>query len=223
MAMALHIESINRAHPYLTPYIKNKQSIMWLVGFIIAVAGAVAADAADDDVLWSNVCTEQDTRDLPFCDLNLPRKARVADYVQRVDLESKARMMINQAGSFDPLHIPAYQWWSEGLHGPLQPCVCLPVPNSDDICKCPTSFPCPSSLGASFNNTLYNLIGSAIGREGRAINNLRVRTSNPVGDGIDYWSPTINMQRDPRWGRNQEVRRYSVVSTSNSSFRIVSQ
>ena len=73
-------------------------------------------------------------------------------------------------------------------------------------CKCPTSFPCPSALGAAFNDSLYFLIGQADGREARAINNLRNHaTQNVYGDGIDYWSPTINMQRDPRWGRNQEV------------------
>ena len=69
-----------------------------------------------------------------------------------------------------------------------------------------TSFPCPSALGTAFNDLLYFLIGQADGREGRAINNLRNHvTQNQYGDGIDYWSPTINMQRDPRWGRNQEV------------------
>ena len=89
------------------------------------------------------------------------------------------------------------------LHGPLQPCVCTP----DNItCRCPTSFPCPSALGTAFNDSLYFHIGKADGREARAINNLRNHvTQNVYGDGIDYWSPTLNMQRDPRWGRNQEV------------------
>jgi beta-glucosidase len=70
-------------------------------------------------------------------------------------------------------------------------------------CFCPTSFPCPSALGNTFNATLYHLIGSAIGIEGRAISNLKAHLGKN-GDGITYWSPVINMQRDPRWGRNQE-------------------
>ena len=54
--------------------------------------------------------------------------------------------------------------------------------------------------------SLYWLIGHHDGIEARAINNLRNHvTQNNYGDGIDYWSPTVNMQRDPRWGRNQEV------------------
>eukprot|EP00521_Asterionellopsis_glacialis_P014611 CAMPEP_0195294214 /NCGR_PEP_ID=MMETSP0707-20130614/14353_1 /TAXON_ID=33640 /ORGANISM="Asterionellopsis glacialis, Strain CCMP134" /LENGTH=844 /DNA_ID=CAMNT_0040355121 /DNA_START=52 /DNA_END=2586 /DNA_ORIENTATION=+ len=164
-------------------------------------------------ILWEKVCTEQTgTHDLPFCNMNLSRQERVADYIGRIDMPTKAKMMVNDASEFEALHIPPYQWWSEGLHGPLVPCVCVAsnpegqqeLQEQQQICKCPSSYPCPSALAVSFNNTLYNLIGAAIGKEGRAINNVRKRDSK-VGDGIDFWSPTINMQRDPRWGRNQEV------------------
>lgn len=60
-------------------------------------------------------------------------------------------------------------------------------------------------MGNAFNRTLYQLVGAAIGWEGRSISNLRGRHDGDVGDGLTYWSPTINLQRDPRWGRNQEV------------------
>ena len=61
-------------------------------------------------------------------------------------------------------------------------------------------------MASAFNNSLYWLVGHHDGIEARAINNLRNHaTQNNYGDGIDYWSPTVNMQRDPRWGRNQEV------------------
>jgi beta-glucosidase len=179
--------------------------MLWQSGFLVLLI-AVAASAK---LLWEDVCTQSDTKGLPFCDMSLTRRARVSDFVKRVDLQSKSKMMVNSALPFAPLHIPAYQWWSEGLHGPLQPCVCI----ADNKCKCPTSFPCPSALAAAFNNTLYHLIGSADGREGRAINNLKNK-SNAIGDGVSFWSPTVNMQRDPRWGRNQEVRQqveYSVT------------
>ena len=117
------------------------------------------------------------------------------------------------------LHIPPYQWGSEGLHGPLQPCVCAADASS---CKCPTSFPCPSALGTTFNDSLYFQIGQADGREARAINNLRNHaTQNQYGDGIDYWSPTINMQRDPRWGRNQEVPGEDPMLTGNYAANFV--
>jgi xylan 1,4-beta-xylosidase len=77
-------------------------------------------------------------------------------------------MMGNQAATFEPLYIPPYQWWNEGLHGPLEPCV-----SYCDRCACPTIFPSPSAMGNAFNRTLYHLIGHVIGKEGRAISNLR--------------------------------------------------
>jgi beta-glucosidase-like glycosyl hydrolase len=59
-------------------------------------------------------------------------------------------------------------------------------------------------MGNAFNKTLYHLVGHVIGKEGRAISSLRPH-NGAIGDGLTYWSPTINLQRDPRWGRNQEV------------------
>lgn len=155
---------------------------------------------------------------MKFCDRTAPREQRVADYVARVPLAAKAKMMQNGAQPYDALSIPPYQWGSEGLHGPLQPCVC----DGAGACKCPTSFPCPSALGNTFNDSLYFLIGQADGREARAINNLRDHaTQNVYGDGIDYWSPTINMQRDPRWGRNQEVPGEDPTLTGNYATNFV--
>lgn len=138
--------------------------------------------------------------------------------------------MTNEAQGVPRLHIPPYQWGSEGLHGPLQPCVCgTSSVGGVQKCACPTSFPAPSAMGSAFNVSLYWEVGHADGIEARAINNCRnhktqnncnlqlsaqgsttTHTLTPIGwcldgDGIDYWSPTVNMQRDPRWGRNQEV------------------
>ncbi len=169
--------------------------------------------------LWADVCTQPDTARLPFCDTALPREARVADYVRRVPLADKARNMHNSGEGVPSLHIPPYQWGSEGLHGPLQPCVCTP---DNATCACPTSFPCPSALGTAFNDSLYFQVGRADGREARAINNLRNHeTQNVYGDGIDYWSPTLNMQRDPRWGRNQEVPGEDPMLTGNYAANFV--
>jgi beta-D-xylosidase 4 len=150
--------------------------------------------------LWKDVCTQPDIQQFPFCDSTLNLNVRVEDYQQRVPVESQIHMMGNQAAGYDPLSIPPYQWWSEGLHGSMEPCV---VVKNGTTCACPTSFPCPSALGTAFNTTLYKLIGQAIGQEGRAISNLRAHDME-IGDGLTYWSPNINMQRDPRWGRNQE-------------------
>ena len=150
------------------------------------------------DPIWNEVCTQEPIRSMPFCNVSLALEERVNDYVHRIPTIDKIFMMGHVAMGYEPLLIPPYQWWSEGLHGPLEPCVSF-----EDTCACPTSFPCPSALGAAFNATLYHAIGVAIGKEGRAISNLRTHDLS-VGDGLTYWSPTINLQRDPRWGRNQE-------------------
>ena len=142
---------------------------------------------------------EEPATSLPFCDTTLLLATRVADYVSwAVPVERQIRILHHNASGYAPLHIPPYQWWSEGLHVRKEPCV-----EYKGKCLCPTRFTCPSGLGSAFNASLYHLIGSAIGQEGRAISNLRPHDS-AIGDGLTYWSPTLNLQHDPRWGRNQE-------------------
>lgn len=170
--------------------------------FVITALSAYLVAASP--VLWSEVCTQSDVKSLDFCNTKLSHRARAEAYVGLLTLEEKEGLFGNGAKNISRLHIPMYQWGSEGLHGPLQPCVC--DAKDPTACKCPTSFPAPSAMGSAFNNTLYKMVGHADGIEARAINNLRDHVKqNKYGDGIDYWSPTINMQRDPRWGRNQEV------------------
>lgn len=149
--------------------------------------------------LWSTVCqADHPAVDLPFCNSQLTLGERVDDYVKRIPTENQIDMMSHGAKGYPPLGIPPYQWWSEGLHGPLEPCV-----EFKGQTKCPTSFPCPSGLGNTFNRTLFYQIGSVIGTEGKAISQLRPHDTKG-GDGLAYWSPNVNLQRDPRWGRNQE-------------------
>lgn len=173
---------------------------MWhLRAVSLVVAAFVLPCPALSEPLWSNVCRDDDPiYHLPFCNSSLSIQDRVDDYVSRIPTESKIAMMSYRAAGYDPLGIPPYQWWSEGLHGALEPCVTY-----NNVTHCPTSFPCPSGLGNSFNASLYRAIGTAIGKEGRAISQLRNHDMS-VGDGITFWSPNVNMQRDPRWGRNQE-------------------
>jgi beta-glucosidase-like glycosyl hydrolase len=174
----------------------RRRATWWVLACIVVLLRQHSGLASP---LWKDVCTQQDTQHLPFCDATLELSVRVDDYQRRIPVEAQIHMMGNQAAGYDPLSIPPYQWWSEGLHGSMEPCVTY-----NGTCACPTSFPCPSALGTAFNTTLYRLIGQAIGQEGRAISNLRAAHDMQVGDGLTYWSPNINMQRDPRWGRNQE-------------------
>ena len=94
------------------------------------------------------------------------------------------------------------------FHRPVQDCL-----QDGNRCYCPTSFPCPSGLGNAFNASLYYAIGAAIGVEARAFNNLKIHRTE-LFDGLTYWSPVINLQRDPRWGRNQEAPGEDPVLTS---------
>ena len=161
------------------------------------------ATVVQGNILWEDVCTQSDVKSQKFCDTTASIDERAAAFVSALQLEEKAGIMVNNGKGVERFHIPPYQWGSEGLHGPLQPC----VPAADGTTKCPTSFPAPCAMASAFNDTMYHEVGAADGLEARAINNLRNhQTQNVYGDGIDYWSPTVNMQRDPRWGRNQGAR-----------------
>jgi hypothetical protein len=144
--------------------------------------------------LWKDVCTQPETKVLPFCNMSLVVEARVQDLLHRIPVRSQIAMMDSDAAGYAPLHIPPYQWWTEGLHGALQK-TCF---TADNRTACPSSFPCPSALATSFNDTLFYLVSSAIGKEGRAISNLRTHDAS-IGDGLSYWTPVVNMARDPRW------------------------
>ena len=143
---------------------------------------SLCTGSSSAEPLWSDVCTQDETKNLPFCSTTLNLDERVADYVKRIPIESKISMMGHQAKGYDDLKIPPYMWWSEGLHGASEPCV-----SYKDQCACPTSFPSPSAMGNAFNRTLYHLVGRAIGIEGRAISQFRVHDQN-IGDGLTYWS-----------------------------------
>eukprot|EP01046_Picozoa_sp_COSAG06_P017079 COSAG06_NODE_1148_length_10500_cov_47.939044_11_plen_226_part_00 len=169
---------------------------------MLPLALLLLAASAEANILWEDVCTQSDVKSLKWCDATATVDERAASFVSSLQLEEKAGIMVNNGKGVERFHIPPYQWGSEGLHGPLQPC----VPAADGTTKCPTSFPAPCAMASAFNDTMYHEVGAADGLEARAINNLRNhQTQNVYGDGIDYWSPTVNMQRDPRWGRNQEV------------------
>jgi len=105
--------------------------------------------------------------------------------------EIAEQLTARQSIPIDRLGVPSYYWGTNAIHG-VQNLGCLP--NG----QCPTSFPAPCSLSASFNMSLVHDMGNVIGRELRAYYNAKIHNS------LDTWSPTININRDPRWGRNVE-------------------
>ena len=108
-------------------------------------------------------------------------------------LEEKASQLVNQARATPRLQVPAYDWWSEALHG---------VANAGTA----TVFPEPIGLAATFDVPLIHDMAVAISTEARAKHNQAVLAGRrDIMEGLDFWSPNINIFRDPRWGRGQET------------------
>jgi len=134
------------------------------------------------------------TTNLPFRDPALPIAQRVDDLIARLTPEEKASQLVSQARAVPRLGIPAYDWWSEALHG---------VANNGYV----TVFPEPIGLAASFDPATIRKMGVAIGDEGRVKWNQieRAGGEHKIMQGLTFWSPNINIFRDPRWGRGQET------------------
>ena len=122
---------------------------------------------------------------LPYQDTSLSFEERAADLVSRMTLEEKqSQLKARTAAAIPRLGIREYDWWSEGLHG---------VARSGEA----TSFPTGLGIASTWDRDLVNQMMDATSDEARAY-------TNEKGKGLSYWSPTINMARDPRWGRAEE-------------------
>jgi beta-glucosidase len=134
----------------------------------------------------------QDAQKPAYLNTDLPAEQRAADLVHRMTLEEKATQLVNQARAISRLNIPAYDWWSESLHGVWA--------------KGTTSFPEPIGLAATFDALAIHEMAIAIGTEGRIRHAQAVRAGHSdIFEGLDFWAPNINIFRDPRWGRGQET------------------
>ncbi len=122
----------------------------------------------------------------------LPVEQRAADLVHRMTVEEKVSQLVNQSRAVPRLNVPAYDWWSEALHGVQRPGV--------------TEFPEPVGLAATFDPDSIHRMGEAIGIEGRIKHAQAMRDGHSnVFEGLDFWAPNVNIFRDPRWGRGQET------------------
>ncbi len=134
------------------------------------------------------------TTKLPYLDPELPIPARVRDLISRLTLEEKISQMSYPAKGVPRLDIPAYNYWSEALHG---------VARNGRA----TVFPQAIGMAATWDPVLIQKVASAIGDEARAKHHAAVRRKGASGwyQGLTFWSPNINIFRDPRWGRGQET------------------
>src|SRR6187200_2572762 len=137
----------------------------------------------------------QDYRSFPMWDPSLPMEQRVNDVVSRLTLEEKVKQMLNATPAIPRLGILAYDWWNETLHG---------------VARTPfkvTSYPQAIGMAATFDTSALAIMADYSALEGRAIHNKAIE-SGKTGDrylGLTYWTPNINIFRDPRWGRGQET------------------
>ena len=163
---------------------KERQARIWL--FLVLGAGIVYGGIAVPLV------KAQETVTPPYLNPALPPETRAKDLVSRMTLEEKASQLVNQSRAIPRLKVPAYNWWSESLHG-------VAVNGT-------TEFPEPIGLAATFDIPGIHSMATDIGIEGRIIHDQAVRAGeSTIFHGLDFWAPNLNIFRDPRWGRGQET------------------
>ncbi len=144
----------------------------------------------------------QESSTVPYLDPNVSPERRAADIVSHMTLEEKVLQMQSTAPAIERLGVPAYNWWNEALHGVAQGRA--------------TVFPQAIGLAATWDTDLMYRVADVISTEARAKYNDALTRPAPSGPetrmtlpgrtaGLTYWSPNINIFRDPRWGRGQET------------------
>uniref|UniRef100_M4CJ18 Fibronectin type III-like domain-containing protein n=1 Tax=Brassica campestris TaxID=3711 RepID=M4CJ18_BRACM len=146
-------------------------------------------------VFACDVITNPSLAGYGFCNTGLKAEARVTDLVGRLTLVEKIGFLVSKSTGVSRLGIPDYNWWSEALHG-----VSDVGGGSSFTGLVPgaTSFPQVKLTAASFNASLFQAIGKVVSTEARAMYNVGAA-------GLTFWSPNVNIFRDPRWGRGQET------------------
>ncbi|GMF37036.1 unnamed protein product [Phytophthora fragariaefolia] len=165
---------------------------------LLVLLTRLVAGPVDTDI--PRACVGEANLKLPFCNTSLPVSARVEDLLARLPLNQKATLLTARAsprGNISSIDLPEYNWGANCVHGVQSTCGT----------NCPTSFPNPINLGAIFDPQAVLEMAQTVGWELRALW-LEGATENYANGphlGLDCWSPNININRDPRWGRNTET------------------
>jgi len=146
-------------------------------------------------LLFFSVVSYSQNHKYSFQNYNLTFEQRVDDLVSHLTLEEKVAQMLNAAPAIPRLGIPAYDWWNEVLHGVAR----TPYPV--------TVFPQAIAMAATFDSSSLFKMADYSALEGRAVYNKSVAAGKQGSkyQGLTYWTPNINIFRDPRWGRGQET------------------
>ena len=144
-------------------------------------------------IAFTEYLEAQQSYDFPFQNSSLTVEERVNDLVGRMTVDEKISQMMNSAPAIDRLGVPEYNWWNECLHGVGRAGVA-------------TVFPQAIGLAATWDEDLIFRVSTAISDEARAKHHEFVRNgSRKIYQGLTFWTPNINLFRDPRWGRGQET------------------
>ena len=147
-------------------------------------------------ILYANsipIISQQSKFEFPFRNPSLPLEDRVNDLVSRMTLQEKVDQLVYTAPAIPNLGIPAYTWWNEALHGVAR-------------AGYATVFPQSITIANSWDEGLLFNVANAISDEARAKYHEAQRRGNTgIYQGLTFWSPNINIFRDPRWGRGHET------------------
>ncbi|MCL2372323.1 MAG: glycoside hydrolase family 3 C-terminal domain-containing protein [Defluviitaleaceae bacterium] len=123
--------------------------------------------------------------------MDFKKKAR--ELIAQMTLEEKVSQMLHRAGEVERLGVPSYNWWNEALHGVAR-------------AGTATMFPQAIAMAATFDAELLNTVADCISTEGRAkYHAFQIEGDHDIYKGLTFWSPNINIFRDPRWGRGHET------------------
>lgn len=145
-------------------------------------------------VLLVSICCLAQAQSYPYKNPNLIPKERAQDLCSRLTLNEKVGLMMHYSKPVERLDVPVFQWWSEALHG---------VGRNGHA----TVFPITMGMAATFDTLLVERVFTAVSDEARVKHNKahRLGTQREMYHGLSFWTPNINIFRDPRWGRGQET------------------
>ena len=155
------------------------------------------------------MCVSLSAQTLPYQNASLPASQRADDLLSRLTLEEKVSLMMDTSPAIPRLGIPQFQWWNEALHG---------IGRNGYA----TVFPITMAMAASWDDELLHKVFTAVSDEAR----VKAQQAKRSGDikryqSLSFWTPNINIFRDPRWGRGQETYGEDPYLTSKMGLAVV--
>ena len=175
----------------VSAFVRGCGGFLLLLSIVLSLSGVNSYGFPD--------CVNGPLATFPICDASLSYRERAVDLIGRWHVDEKLVNLVNGSPGVPRLGLPAYQWWSEALHGLAR----SPGLNFTSVgpFNSSSSFPMPIGLGAAFDDELIYAMADVIGTEARAFNNVKRA-------GLDFWTPNINPFRDPRWSRANTYKRH---------------